>query len=353
MISTSEFLWILDGSHLPRAQPLALGEEYALGRSTVSGNFKYGERVSNLQKGCISNYRCGRLGNSPIPMHLSSMWLSVLAPLGKVSRFPGILCNGKCSLRRSSTQSFGKDARRQKRWTAEENRKLENLVKQGLKLSGMANEMKGRTYSAIEQRAKKLRMGLTLRDEKTGGSFRIWSAEEDALMLEKLEQGLTPLQLKGFFPGRTYASVSIHTQRLRVWYTGQQDKLKTNSGPLIQRIIDMRVKEAKNVREIASELGIKQKQVTNLWETRCVKMVSKEMLDQLHLQKNWSPKEIEHILELHRRATLCSSDAVLHFPSKTPRSFQTKCSRMQLRWPLRSQQPEVSVPIKFEESSEQ
>ncbi|GAB7336215.1 hypothetical protein MBLNU13_g08983t1 [Cladosporium sp. NU13] len=155
-------------------------------------------------------------------------------------------------------------------------------------------------------------------------------------MLEKLEQGLTPLQMMGFFPGRTYSSVNKHTQRLRAWYIGQRDKPKTDSDPLIQRIIDMRVKEAKNGREIASELGIKYGQVSNLWETRCVKMVSKEMLDQLYLQTNWSPKEIEHIFELHRRATLCSSDAALQFPSKTLKALMAKCTRLQLRWPIRS-----------------
>ena len=172
-------------------------------------------------------------------------------------------------------------------------------------------------------------------------------------MLEKLEQGLTPLQMMNFFPGRTYSSVNIHTQRLRSWYTGQQEKLKNPADPRIQRIIDMRVKEAKNCQEIASELGLKYEKVHHLWATQCMKMVTKEMLDQIYLQTNWSPAEIEHLVELHRRATLCTRDAALQFPSKTLSAVKTKASHLQLRFPRRSKKPEASVTIKSEESPKQ
>lgn len=286
-------------------------------------------------------------------MHLGKMWLSVFAPLGRPSKFYGILCNGKCSLRRQSTRSFGREPRTQNRWTTEENRKVEDLVKQGLQLSGIVNEMKGRTYPSVLQRVRKVKLGLTLRDEKTQRKIRPWSAEEDALMLEKLEQGLTPLQMMNFFPGRTYSSVNIHTQRLRSWYTGQQEKLKNPADPRIQRIIDMRVKEAKNCQEIASELGLKYEKVHHLWATQCMKMVTKEMLDQIYLQTNWSPAEIEHLVELHRRATLCTRDAALQFPSKTLSAVKTKASHLQLRFPRRSKKPEASVAIKSEESPKQ
>lgn len=172
-------------------------------------------------------------------------------------------------------------------------------------------------------------------------------------MFEKLEQGLRPSEMMGFFPDRTYASVNGHTQRLGAWNSGRRDKLKTDSDPLIQRIIDMRVKEAKYCQEIASELGIKYGKVFNLWETRCVKMLSKEMLDQVYVRNNWSPNEIEHLYELHRRATLCSRDAALHFPSRTLKAVKTKASHLQIRFPGRPKKPEVSVAIKSEESLEQ
>ena len=146
-------------------------------------------------------------------------------------------------------------------------------------------------------------------------------------MLEKLEHGLTPKQMMGFFPDRTYSSVNIHTQRLRVWYTGQQYKLETNLDPLIQRIIDMRVKRVRKGREIASELGIKYDQVFHLWDARCVELVSKEMLDQLYMRMYWFNNETEHIFELHRRATLWARVAALHSPSKTLRSFHVQVPR--------------------------
>lgn len=202
-------------------------------------------------------------------------------------------------------------------WTAEEDRKLEDLVKQGLKLTAIAKEMKGRTYQSITTRKKAKRIGLTLRDEKTASERRPWSAEEDALMLEKLEQGLTPRTLISFFPGRTSAAIDMRSRRLREYYTGQRDKLQSIADPRIQRIIDMRVKEAKNCHNVASELGLNYEQVEYLWQTKCVKMISKEMLDQVRLQNQWSPNETEHLLELHRRATLCTHDVALQFLSKT------------------------------------
>jgi hypothetical protein len=274
-------------------------------------------------------------------MHLRKTWLSLFVPLGKTNRFPGILCDGKCSLRRHST--VGK-APWSSRWTAEEDRKLEDLVKQGLKLTDIAKKMEGRTYQSINIRKKAKRIGLALRDEKTASERRPWSAEEDALMLEKLEQGRKPRTLKSFFPGRTLAAVDMHSRRLRQRYTGQRDKLQSIADPRIQRIIDMRVKEAKHWDDVASELGLNYEEVQYLWRTQCVKAISKGMLEQVRLQKKWSPNEKEHLLELHRRATLGTHDVALQFPSKTSAAVRHKISRMKLRFPRRYATPGSRSP---------
>ena len=173
------------------------------------------------------------------------------------------------------------------------------------------------------------------------------------MIAEELEQGLTPLQIMSFFPGRTYGSITTHARRLRSWYTGQRERFRNPADPLVQRSIDMRVKEAKNCQDIALELGVKYERVHQLWESQCIKMVTREVLDQIYLQHNWSPAEIEHLVELHRRATLCTRDAALQFPSKTLPAVKAKAYRLQLLFPRRSKKPEVSVSIKSEESPEQ
>lgn len=77
------------------------------------------------------------------------------------------------------------------------------------------------------------------------------------------------------------------------------------------------------------------------------------MLDQVYVRNNWSPDEIEHLYELHRRATLCSREAALHFPSRTSKAVKTRASHLQIQFPGRLKKPEVSVAIKSEESLEQ
>jgi transposase len=276
------------------------------------------------------------------------MLLSLFAPLGKRSRLSIIFCHGKCSPRRVSTKSIGG-----RRWTLEENRKLEDLFEQGFSTRGMMNEMKDRSWSSIDNRVVALKKGLALPDEVTGRKTRPWSAEEDALLVEKLEQGLTPTRIASYFPHRSRASVDIHLRRLKLGPTTLRKKSNELPDGRVQRIIDMKLKEAKTFAQIGSELGLSLVQVAHLWRTQCTTTMSKETLDTFRSQRAWTSNEMKHLLELQSRGTLCTRDVALQFPSKTLIAVRIKSSRERVRFPKFSKEPEASFSIKSEKSPEQ
>lgn len=268
------------------------------------------------------------------------MWVTLFAPLGKCSRLSGIIGNWKCSLRRLSTQSTGNDGQGRRHWTAEENRKLESLFKQGVRTVGIMREMKDRSYASITHRVTSLVNGVPLRDGVEGKKpQRPWSVEENALMLEKMEQGLKTAGMISYFPDRSFNSVDMHALRLSLRPTAQVKKSDELPAELFQRIIDMRLKETKTIREIASELGLSHEKIDYLWETQCVKMLSKEMRDRIRWHRVWTPNETKHLTELHCRGTLSIKEATLQFPSKSLRAVATKASRERLLFPKFSQEP--------------
>jgi hypothetical protein len=276
------------------------------------------------------------------------MWLSLLTPLGKVSRFSGILCIGNCSLRH---QSSGKGHFKSGTipWTLDEDRKLEELYRKGLKLGQIVSEMGNRTYSSCEMRLKSIKGGYT-RPKEGKREYRHWTAEEDALILEKQRQGLPLHQIAAYFPSRNTAGVSRHLQNLKSWNTTGKPTELMRSSDAAQRMIDMRLKEVKSNMEIAAELKTSLAIVEHFWAKQCAPKLSKEMQDTLKWRKAWTPSEIKHLLELHRRGTLRRRDVALQFPSKTLSAVNAKCTPEHLRFPISSKEPEVSVPIKSEKS---
>lgn len=250
-------------------------------------------------------------------MHPSKILLSFFAPLGKPSRCPIIGCIWKGSLRRLSTHATEADERFGRRWTAEENRKLESLFKQGFGTVGIMKQMKDRSYAAITHRVLALKRGRALVDEVTGRKTRPWSAEEDALMAKKLEQGLTAAGLASYFPDRSPASVRTHSRRLKLGPDSRRKKSNEFPDGRVQLIVDRKLNEAKTLAEIASELGLSYAHVLHLWRSQCTPTMPKEMLDTFRWRRTWSPNEMDRLLELQRRGTLCLRDAALQFPSKT------------------------------------
>lgn len=235
-------------------------------------------------------------------------------------------------------------------WTLDEDRKLEELYRKGLKLGQIISEMGNRTYGSCVMRLRTIQGGYT-RPKEGKMAYRHWTAEEEALLLEKQRQGLPFHQIATYFPGRNTVGVSKRLQNLKSWNTTEKPtELMGSSDAVAQRMIDMRLKEAKTIMEIAAELKTSFAIVEMFWQRQCVPKLSNEMQDTLKWRKAWKPVEMKHLLELHRRGTLCIRDVALQFPTKTLSGVRTKCTREHLRFPMFSKEPEVSVPIKSEKS---
>lgn len=203
------------------------------------------------------------------------------------------------------------------------------------------DEIPNHSYSSCEVRLRLLRAGI---QPEGKAERRRWTAEEDALLLEKYRQGLTHHQIAACFPDRNYFAVSRHTTFLTSWTTPQStDDLRDFTDAQIQRIIDMKLKEAKTLHEIALELKTSALRVVTLWRYQCAPRISQDMKDTLARRRVWTSHEAEHLLELHRRGTLCAKDAALQFPSKTFAAFKTKCIRERLVFLVPPKKPKVRV----------
>lgn len=78
------------------------------------------------------------------------------------------------------------------------------------------------SYSGVELRIRLLkRRDATHTKENKKGDF--WSVEEHALLLEKFEQGLTPLKITTFLPGRTISAVKNRLLRVRAATYGHKE----------------------------------------------------------------------------------------------------------------------------------
>jgi hypothetical protein len=261
--------------------------------------------------------------------------LSLLASWGKLSKSPSILCIWNCSLRRHLTQHTKRGHSDIRPWTVEENRKLEELVKQGFKISRILSEMDGRTYGSIKNHLFELEYGPHPEERK---KRRKWTAEELALLAEKQQQGLTARQIGQYFPDRTYTSIRTQWHCATSWPLTGPKRSRDFTDEQIQRVTDMKLKEAKKTRDIAKELRCTPRAIEVLWQDQRNKTVSQDMRDFIAWHKFWTPDEVKHLLELHRRGTLCIRDIVLQFPSKTLKAVYSKCLRERLKFPKPSQE---------------
>lgn len=254
------------------------------------------------------------------------MW-SLFAPLGKPSRFPGVLYNfWKCATHRQLSQLTGP-------WTAEEERKLRSLAQQGFGPMRIASEMSDRAFSTIEFRLQALKAGgkpLQVEGERRKG--RMFTAEEKALMLEKRRQGLSHQGIASYFPDRSLSSVRNHVSRLMHCPVPKRQTGDFKEEDL-QRIIEMKSKEGKSFGEIGRAMQCSPRTIESLWYHRCLSMITEEVLQSTRPSYLWSLHEQEHLLELHRRGTISMSDAARQFPSRTETAVRKKIMRMRLTFP--------------------
>jgi hypothetical protein len=265
---------------------------------------------------------------------LCQMWFSLAVP----RRFSGILCNyGKSSLRRqSAVTSFAA-----RRWNADEDDRLKELCRQGYSLQKMSSEF-NRSHASIDGRIRILKHeALTHTKEKR--SCHLWSAEEDAWLLEKFEQGLSRKEITNLLPGRTYPSVRARLRAVRLAAYGREALLNDSSkrklkytDAFIQRFKDLRLKEAKTFAEIAVDLNCVGAPLKEIWGTRIRPWLSEEERKTIHAQNNWTPEETKHLWELQRRGIMVD-DASLQFPSRSRHSVHCKITREYLQFPGRKQ----------------
>jgi len=237
-------------------------------------------------------------------------------------------------LRRYLTQFTIREHSDRTPWTVEEDRKLEGLAKQGFKAKRITSEMDGRSYNSVHQR-------LTILEWRGLGKKRkrqLWTAEEAALLREKKQQGLTPHQVLEFFLDRSLDSIRTRWQRATFWPLTGPKRSQDFTEEQVQRVIHMRLEEAKTLLGIAEELNCTFTAIEVLWQDRCDSIVSQEARDSLLRQRLWTPQEVKHLSELHHRGTLCTHDVALRFPSKTHQAIMNKSLREGLSFPRHSQE---------------
>lgn len=254
------------------------------------------------------------------------MW-SLFAPLGKPSRFSSILCNHwKYATRRQWSHLT-------RPWTAEEERKLRSLVQQGFGTTRIASEMSDRPFPTIENRLMRLKAGgkpPRIGDERRGVCR--FTAEENALMLEKRRQGLSHRDIASYFPNRSLPSVSMRFLRL-LDRPASTNRRKNFTEEELQRIIEMRWKEGKTFGEISDEMQCSPRTVSIVCNRRCPSMGPEKARRFIYLNNLWTPQEQEHLVGLQRQGTISVVDAARQFPSRTLTAVRKKIMRMRLTFP--------------------
>jgi len=265
------------------------------------------------------------------------MWRSLLTSLVRPRKVSLAWGSGKCS---PLSQRFES---RSAHWTADEDRKLTELRQQGWEYSKIASVISDRSLTAVVRRSNILKLEKTARQPRAKTTPRSWSAQEEAFLLEMMQQGLTSYEMAACLPGRTFYSIEKHIANRETWTSGQRRKNRSYADADIQRMIHMRLEEARTYRQIAHEFKCSRESVIELWHGRCLPLVSKEAqeLISIRTQRLWSQKENDHLLNLHRKGVLSIRDAALQFPSKSLANVRARCSRLLLAFPRRTKTPEV------------
>ena len=267
-----------------------------------------------------------------ISRHSCHMWIS-LSSLGIPKGFPSFLCNyGKTSLRQLSNGPTPIPAASGRPWTSDEDQKLKDLRQQGLIVRQIANEL-NRSYAAVDSRIVALKHEAAKHTKKK--IYTPWNVEENALMLEKTEQGLTTKQITPFFPGRTFAAVKARHCKVKAAAYSRVQNTSKYTDEFIQRFIDLRLKENKSYPEIAVDLKCSLDTLRKLVPIRVLPNLSKAELNAFRFRTRWSPEEMKHLLELQLRGTMFE-DVFLQFPSKSRDAVGLRISRDSLYFPKKS-----------------
>ena len=232
-------------------------------------------------------------------------------------------------------------------WKPEEDKKLMEIYEQAVNersdwAAFAASKLGGRTVQAVTKRIYLLRHGTPVYNQRR--SNKRWSELEDSILREKLQQGLTLVEILEYLPGRSFDSINYRAEvvfSITDTTTANRVRQKDFTDDQIQRAIHMRLKERKHMSEIATEFRCSLQTARSLWKNRCIPLLSEDVIDSIQLDGHWSHEESLHLRELYTQTELCRSDIALHFPSRNKGSVFHKISRLQL--PFERRQREAAL----------
>lgn len=220
--------------------------------------------------------------------------------------------------------------------TAEEDHKLLKLHEQAVKEKrpwsrSIAEELGNRSVNAVLDRFRTLRSGA--RTSGRLGRTPRWSADELSILREKLQQGIVHVELAKYLPGRSLAGIKYRIRQQRCVDADAPsncNKVPDFTDAEVQRAIAMRLKEAKSLGEVATELRCTLWTARVSWRDRCAALLNQKENDIIYSHTRWSHAEFRHLEELCASTTLRRSEVALHFPSKTQNAVHCKIMKSQL-----------------------
>jgi len=206
-------------------------------------------------------------------------------------------------------------------WNADEHRKLLELKQQGMKHAEIAKVLGGRTVRSVTHRLASLRVGPSTKKSA-------WTPSEDAMILEKVRQGLKSWEISQYVPGRGLYAIAQRGRQLRL---KKGDVIHSGDlGPFtsadIQVMIEMRLNERKTLRGVAVYLGRSYMRIQRAWERRCRPLLSEEALRSIHAASRnlWTTNESDRLVELYNQGKLTVKEIALQFPSRTYWAVESK-----------------------------
>ena len=208
-------------------------------------------------------------------------------------------------------------------WTDDQDQKVLELERQGLPVSRIADLVGGSvTRAQVSRRVHVLKAPRPSKRQK-------WSAEEDAILIQRRQEGLRIEDIVAQLPGRSLQAVHSRWYDQLLPITRDQHETWQSKGPRrwtdaeLQRMIKMRVNERKSFADIATELGRSPKSVRSAWTARCASQLPKEALRQGWNFRRWSVEEEERFIQLHNQG-LTIKDIALQFPSRSGYRYKTE-----------------------------
>jgi hypothetical protein len=212
-------------------------------------------------------------------------------------------------------------------WTSEESRKLLELYEKGLSVPQISKEFGDRSIISVRDHVADLRRGSSEISSK-----KPWTAEEISILLAKRQAGCAFKDIH--LPGRSRMALQErwkHCQDLgNRWQDNKGAKApptvksrRTYTDAEVERIIDLRLKERKSMKEIAFEMGRSNESIIQIWGKRCKHLVTKEALQELRSSGAWTSKNDDLLVKLYNQGKKVR-DIHTHFPDRTLAATQLR-----------------------------